>query len=93
MAAALSQATGRSVRGPQISHWIAEIRPVPEWVEAALLTVLNARISELLANAGELRKVANGLERRAAARIAADAELVPDAEPEPEENNAPSMGM
>lgn len=88
LSADLAAVTGRVISGSQISHWRSGIRPVPDWVEAALLAVVAARSEAIVGEAKGLRKLSTILERRLAAQVAASPKPEPDPEPD-----APSMGM
>lgn len=87
LAADLSAVSGRAISGSQIAHWRRGIRPVPDWVEDALLAVVAARGKAIVGEGKSLRLLSGILERRLAAKVVTSPE--PDLEPD----NAPSMGM
>ncbi|WP_264051040.1 hypothetical protein [Methylobacterium flocculans] len=78
LAADLAAVTGRSIKGPQISHWLSELRPFPEWVEDALLRVINDRIAAILHEGKRLRAESYFLQARFAARLVDTPDPVPD---------------
>ncbi|KQP79252.1 hypothetical protein [Methylobacterium sp. Leaf117] len=91
LAADLSRVTGRRVGGPQISHYLSAARPFPEWIENAMLRVVQDRVASILDEGKRLSIEAHSLKARLASRLVASPE--PDPVPEPEPDDAPSPSM
>ncbi len=89
LAADLSRVTSRRVGGPQISHYLSAARPFPEWIENAMLRVMQDRIASILDEGKRLATETHFLKARLASRLVA----TPDPVLEPEPDDAPSPSM
>ena len=93
LAADIASVTGRAIKGPAISHYLSGLRPFPEWIESAMLQVINNRIAAIIHEGTQLRAQTSLLQLRLTMAFAASANREPEPEPEPEPDDAPSPGM